>query len=264
MLIDSHFHAFSEKIAEKAITKLELTCKQKALTRGTLAEALSLFEEWGVDKGVLLPIATKPTQQTIINDWAAEHNQGKIIAFGSVHPDANDVYEELQRIKALGLYGVKLHPDYQDFFIDEPRLDGFFSMLEEIGLPVTIHAGFDPLSPKKIHCQPEPCRHMLGQHPKLRVILAHLGGNYQWQESLDHICGMDGEVYLDTAYCLETPNDLLLKMIRKHGSERVLFASDCPWTSSKATFEKLESIGLTEMEKDNIYYKNAANLFGLN
>ena len=75
-----------------------------------------------MDKGVVLPIATKPTQQTIINDWAAQQQDEILYCYGSVHPDAPDVLEELERIRQLGLHGIKLHPDYQGFFADEPRM----------------------------------------------------------------------------------------------------------------------------------------------
>lgn len=263
MLIDAHIHAFADKIAERAITQLEITCRQKALTKGTLRETLSLLEKWGVDKAVLLPITTKPAQQTVINNWAAENNKGRIVSFGSVHPEAEDLEEELQRIKSLGLKGVKLHPDYQRFEINEPRVDRMFSMLEELGLPVTIHAGLDPLSPEHIYCEPEACAGMLRRHPKLKVILAHMGGNERWEDSLEHICGIGGEVYLDTAYSLFIPDELMLKMIRKHGASRILFASDCPWTSSEETMKKIDALPLTNSEKELIFYRNAADIIGI-
>ena len=98
MLIDAHFHAFADSIAKRAIETLEKNCHQPALTDGTLSSALALFDKWGVDKAVLLPIATKPTQQRVINDWAAANNTDRVIAFGSVHPDAPDLEAELERI----------------------------------------------------------------------------------------------------------------------------------------------------------------------
>lgn len=263
MLIDLHFHAFTENIAAKAMEKLTVTCGVPAFTDGTLSAALSLFDECGVDKGVLLPIATKPSQQRTINDWALGCESDKVISFGTVHPDAEDLFEEMHRVKSLGLHGFKLHPEYQGFFINERRLDVMFSEFESIGLPVTIHAGFDPVSPDTTYCMPEPAAEMIKRHPKLRVILAHMGGNEYWEQSLEHICGLDGEVYLDTAYSLYMPDELMLKMIRKHGADRVLFASDCPWQSPALIFEKIDRLPLTSDEKDRIFFKNAADLLDL-
>lgn len=264
MLIDFHMHAFSEKIAERAIRQLEITCGQEALTNGTITEARQLMSSSRVDKAVLLPIATKPSQQTVINDWASSlDGKDGVISFGSVHPDASDMLDELERIKKLGLHGVKLHPDYQGFFINEPRLDLLWDSLEHLDLPVTIHAGLDPLSPDVVHCMPGETKKMLCRHPKLKVILAHMGGNEHWQESYDELCGISGEIYLDTAYILYCPDDMLTRMIRKHGADRVLFASDCPWTSPKDTFEKIDRLPLSDDEKDLIFHTNAERLLNI-
>ena len=101
MLIDFHVHCFNEKIAEKAISVLEERAGIAPYTRGLISQTTALFDKWGVDKGVLLPIATKPSQQKVINDWAAAQDGGRFISFGSVHPDAEDLTEELDRIVEL-------------------------------------------------------------------------------------------------------------------------------------------------------------------
>lgn len=262
MLIDFHFHAFTDKIAVRAMEKLTATCGVLAFTDGRLSSALQCFDRWGVDRGVLLPIATKPSQQRTINDWAAENDGGRVISFGTVHPDSEDLFEEMHRVKEMGLHGFKLHPEYQGFFINEPRLAPMFSELECIGLPVTVHAGLDPISPEVTYCMPEPASEMIKRHPKLRIILAHMGGNEYWKESLEHICGLDGEVYIDTAYSLYVPDELMLKMIRKHGADRVLFASDCPWQSAELMFRKIDALPLTDDEKEKIFFRNALELLG--
>ena len=260
MLIDFHIHAFADRIAARAMEKLTATCHVPAFTDGTLSDALRCFDEWGVDRGVLLPIATKPSQQRTINDWAAENDGGSIISFGSVHPDADDLFEEMYRVKELGLHGFKLHPEYQGFFIGERRLDPMLSELEKLGMPVTVHAGLDPISPEITYCMPEPAAEMIKRHPKLRIILAHMGGNEFWQQSLDHICGLDGEVYLDTAYSLYIPDDLFLKMIKKHGADRILFASDCPWQSAELMYKKIDSLALSDDDKEKIFFRNALSV----
>ena len=263
MLIDFHTHAFAPKIAARAIEQLTVTCETRPLTDGTVEDTLRRMDEWGVDRAVLLPIATKPTQHTVINTWAKETDGGRFISFGSVYPKSEEAPEVLENIKALGLHGVKLHPDYQDCFVNERCLDPFYDELERLGLPVVFHAGLDPVSPDCIHCDPEAAADMLSRHRKLRAVFAHLGGNEQWQRSLDHLCGAPGEVYLDTAYSLYCPDELMLKIIRKHGAERVLFASDCPWAPADRTLEKLMRIGLTDSELDLITHRNAERLLGL-
>ena len=120
MLVDFHVHAFAEKIAARAIGQIAGKADLIPETDGTAEGLRRRLQEWGVDKGVVLPIATKPTQQTIINDWAAQQQDDTLYCYGSVHPDAPDVLEELERIRQLGLHGIKLHPDFQRFDIDSP------------------------------------------------------------------------------------------------------------------------------------------------
>ena len=143
MLIDSHIHVFPDALAPKVIPKLAAISGYDNQTDGTLASTLEKMREWGVDKGVFFSIATKPSQQKSINDFCASIASDTVIPFGSVHPDAPDWEPELERIAALGLKGIKLHPDYQDFDMDEPRVLPIFQKARDLGLCVAVHAGLD-------------------------------------------------------------------------------------------------------------------------
>lgn len=265
MLIDFHTHAFNPKIAEKAISQLQDCCHIEPYTRGLIPQLINRMDEWGVDKACMLPIATKTTQQKIINDWAAEINDSydRILAFGTVHPQALNALQEAKRIKKLGLYGVKLHPDYQQFMVDDPALDPLYDCLTELELPVIFHAGLDTVSPQLIHCTPKRAANMFKRHPDMKVIFAHLGGNECWDRVYELLAGLDGQIYLDTAFCAACPDELMTKIIKRHGSERILFASDCPWESSAKMAEKLLRLDISDDDREKIFYKNAASLLGL-
>lgn len=187
MVIDFHTHAFNDKIAEKAIAKLEVVSNQKAYSNGKIDAIDEITKSGVIDKAVLLPVATKPTQQTIINDWAKEMGDKyeNIIPFGSVHPFAEDVFDELQRIKEMGLYGVKLHPDYQEFFIDDEKVFKVYEKCAKLSLPVVFHAGWDPLSPDLVHAPPKASRKAHDAVPQMTMILAHMGGMKHWEEVLE-------------------------------------------------------------------------------
>ena len=263
MLIDFHVHCFNPKIAERAIKALQERADIPPLTNGLIEDTVRMFDLWGVDKGVLLPIATKPSQQLVLNDWCAANNNGRFISFGSVHPDADDVCGELDRIIALGLHGIKLHPDYQGFMVDEDRLDFLYDEIEKRDLPVIFHAGFDVISPALIHCPVTGVLNMLRKHPHLKVILAHLGGNDSHQQVLDLLAGCGGQVYLDTAFTGRYVTDEIMeKIIRKHGADRILFASDCPWDSPAVIRDKILRLGISDDDKDKIFSQNALRLLG--
>ena len=275
MIIDFHVHAFADKIAERAMGQLTKTLSEATeyltqttenvpCTNGTLADLIDKMDESSIDKGVLLPIATKPSQQTIVNDWAKESESDRIIPFGSVHPDAEDALDELERIKEMGLYGVKLHPDYQDFFVDEERLFPIYEKCVELELPILFHAGFDPLSPNVIHAMPDAFARILDRLPDITMILAHFGGMMKWDMVEEYLIGREGNLYFDistvTGYLGDEQAE---RMIKRHGSDRILFASDMPWDLPQNIISLVKRLNLPKEDKENILHKNAERLLKL-
>ena len=264
MIIDFHIHAFPNDIAERAINTLSEVVNVQCHTNGTMDDTRRLLEEQRIDYGVLLPIATKPTQQFTINSWAAEQFNGRIISFGTVHPDAPDVEEEIYRIKSLGLKGIKIHPDYQNVFLFEEKMKPIYRLCEELKLPLLMHMGYDPLSPAVRHAMPYHLLTITEEFPKLKIIGAHLGGVFAWEEVLFYLCGRDN-IWLDTAHLAGwIEPKLLTAIIKKHGADKILFASDCPWHKPQMELELIETLPLTEAEKERIYWKNATELLEIN
>ena len=67
----------------------------------------------------------------------------RLIPFGSVFPHAPDALEELERIRDMGLVGVKFHPDYQGFFVDDEKMKPIYRKISQLGLITVFHAGKD-------------------------------------------------------------------------------------------------------------------------
>ena len=263
MYIDFHTHAFADKIAQKAIARLESVSNLKAYTDGTVGGLKRLLAEDKIDKAVFLPIATKPSQQEIINNLSASLNSDDFICFGSVHPDSPDALNELERIKALGLKGVKFHPDYQEFFVEDEKMLPIYKKCEELGLIVVFHAGYDPLSPDLIHCLPQPSAQIAKRFPNLKIVLAHLGGMYRFEDVYNYVAGLPN-VWLDTAFLASRISDEMLeKIIRKHGADKVLLASDAPWQRPADAVEQIQNLPLSDTQKEWIFHKSAEHLLNL-
>ncbi len=269
MYIDFHTHAFSDKIVEKAMSSLIATGSAyglKAHTDGTVRGLKELLVKRNISKAVILPIATKPSQQTIINDWAAQVMQEDdfFCPFGSIHPDADDFEEEIDRIKSLNLHGIKLHPDYQNFMIDDPKLIPVFRKCAKAGLPVLIHSGFDPLSPNLIHCTPQAAARAFEKCPETTMIFAHGGAMNMWDDVEKYLAGKEGNIYFDVSVIAgRISTEQLTKIIRKHGADRILFGSDCPWDDPANEIDMINQTELNQEEKDMIFYKNALKLLNL-
>ncbi|HAS78269.1 MAG TPA: hypothetical protein DCS38_00715 [Ruminococcus sp.] len=271
MYLDFHVHAFNEKIAQRAISSLEKTARYTAYTDGTLEDTRKKLIQNNISKAVLLPVATKPSQQKVINDWAKASEDDFFISFGSVHPDADDVLDELERIKKIGLHGVKMHPDYINMFSDDPKMIRVYRKCAELDLPVIIHGGYDPLSPELVHALPEASARAFDAVPEMTFIIAHLGGMYHWDEVEKYLVGKKGNLYFDIAVINRAIEDNHLeysqieRIVKNHGVERILFASDCPWDCPANEIDIVNNhLNLTDEEKELIFHKNAEKLLKLN
>lgn len=263
MIIDFHTHCFPEKIAERAIASLSHAAGGLVPhTKGTPESLVRLMDDVGISKSVVLGIATNEKQMQNVNNFAKELSSDRLIGFGSVHPDSENVFEELERIKSLGLKGVKFHPEYQSFYVDDIKMKQIYEKIASLGLITVFHAGLDLGYAPPYHCTPDRMARALEWFNGAPVIAAHFGGFGFTEEVIEKLCGLP--IYLDTAFAHSSiARDLALAIIKKHGADKILFASDCPWHSPALEIRFIESLDLSEEEKQLIYYKNAERLLGM-
>lgn len=263
MIIDFHTHCFPDHLAPKAVERLSMVGGGlMAYTDGTLAGLRRRMAEDGIDAAVVLNIATKPQQQTNVNNFAAAiNNEQDIFSFGSVHPDAEDALEELERIKELGLKGVKFHPEYQQFAVDDPKMKPLYRKVSELGLITVFHAGVDYGFPPPYGCTPEALASVLDCF-ETPVVAAHWGGLQFSEDVIRHLCGRD--VYIDTSFGYGRLTRFHAeKILELHGMDKMLFATDTPWHTASLEMRLLATLGLSEEEKEKLFCGNAKNLLGI-
>lgn len=263
MLIDIHTHAFPDKIAPMAMEKLSFASGGlKPQTDGTLK---SLKEEMAKDKidiAVVQSIATNPTQMQNVNNFACELDKdSKIYAFGSVHPDAPDALSELERIKDMGLKGVKFHPEYQSFYADDEKMKPIYKKISSLGLITLFHAGHDYGFGMPYHCMPDNILGALKWFDS-PVIAAHWGGVGCGEEVIKKLAGRD--VWFDLSFGYGAmPKTFAQEIVDKHTPDRLLFGSDMPWHRPSWEKRLIETLDISEEDKEKIYYKNASALLGI-
>ena len=262
MLIDFHTHSFPEMIASAALEKLSFVSGgMRPNTDGTVVGYKKLMSEQGVDKAVMLSIATNSTQQKKVNDFAAKVNSEEIIAFGSIFPDSDDWSKELERIKSLGLKGVKLHPDYQGFSVDDEKMFPIYKKISSLGLITVFHAGLDYGFPPPYGATPEKLEKAL-KYFDSPVVAAHWGGLDCGEGVVKHLCGKD--IYFDTSFgYANMPKYYAAKIIETHTADKMLFGSDCPWHTPEMEMRLLSTLKLTKDEMEKITHKNAEKLLNI-
>lgn len=269
MIIDFHTHIFPDKIAERAIRKLETNGKIKAFLNGTEDALHQSMLEHNIAISVVLPVVTDPKQTASVNRFAVELTQAyadektaRFISFGGVHPKSPTIKEDIRWIKEHGLAGIKLHPDYQDTYFDDPAYEKIIDYASEEGLITVVHAGRDLAFPDDVHCTPRMAAKLIEKiHPE-KLVLAHTGGNQMWDEVEEELAGKD--VYMDISFSLHAiPKEQFLRIVRRQGPEKMLFGTDSPWGGQGEVLSAFEKTGLTEDEKQMILWKNAAGLLKL-
>ncbi|MCS7180861.1 MAG: amidohydrolase, partial [bacterium] len=174
-IIDIHTHAFPDNVAEKAIPLLEEEGKIKAKLDGKISSLLSSMDKHGIEKSVICSIATKPTQYNPILKWSKEINSERIIPFPSFHQDDPFVFERIEEIKKEGFKGIKLHPYYQKFVVDEEKMMKIYDKICKENLILVLHTGFDFAFERVKIADPEKIMNVKRVFPNLKLITTHLG-----------------------------------------------------------------------------------------
>lgn len=269
MIIDFHTHVFPPKIAPRTLEVLKGNAyesrgvKAIAYTEGTVDSLRASMEENGVSLSVVLPIATKPTQTTSINDFAQFITDGNIISFGSLHPCQDDWEDVLVDLSRRGFKGIKIHPQYQDVYIDSPEVIRVVKKAEELGLYTVFHAGKDiGFPPETDLCTPKRIKNLLDYVSGKYLVAAHLGSFEMWDDVEKYLVGT--KISFDVSFaCDFVGKEQLLRIIKKHGADKILYGSDSPWGSQSAPLRVLETLDLTKDEMDFILFKNAKRILDL-
>ncbi len=278
MIIDIHTHAFPDYLAPKAMSILKKQGEGKlfACHDGTIQGLKENMIKWNITHSVLVPIVTKQSQTKSLNEWAKsqiEADDNKIIPFGSFFPHSDDYKRDIDFICELGLLGIKLHPEYQNFhLLDEKMIQAYEYALSK-GLHIIFHAGEDDGLPPPYKSKPQDFAYLADLFDSQtrtnnnfgKIIVAHLGGYRQWNLVYKHLAGKN--VYFDTCMGFNTltgfSKEVFLKILERHGADKILFGSDSPWSVAYEELKTLDALPITEEEKSLIKGKNAAKLLNI-
>jgi len=258
-IFDVHAHIFPEKVAEKAVESIGNFYGIRMAGAGTAEDLLDSGRRINVLKYVIHSTATRVEQVGAINDFISgvQNANNCFIGFGTLHPGLENVETEVERIISLGLKGIKLHPDFQDFNIDDSEMLPIYRTLEG-RLPVLMHMGDE----NRTSSRPKRLARIMELFPKLTIIAAHLGGYQMWDESMEYLVGKN--LYFDTSSSLwKLDRTRVVEIIRRHGVNKVLFGTDYPMWSHEDELERFNRLDLTQEEREFILWKNACRLLNI-
>lgn len=261
-IIDAHCHIYPDKIAQAASDHTGEFYSIKMGFDGTVSSLLKNGEVSGVDRYIVQSVAVTPKQVSAINKYIAAEvadKNGLFVGFGTLHPLSENIAADVEQIVSLGLRGVKLHPDMQEFAIDDERYLDMYRLCEENRLPMLIHMGdnrTDLSHPKRLF-------RVMEMFPDLTVIAAHLGGYTLWEEASTILPGLPN-LYTDcSSSFFGLDDDAIVRIIRRYGTDRVLFGSDYPMWDAAAESDHLMSLPFSDEEKRAMFAGNIKKLLGI-
>jgi predicted TIM-barrel fold metal-dependent hydrolase len=154
---------------------------------GTIQRLLKLLDACGIDQAVCFAPFAHQCDGTGIdpNSWLAgelKKYPGKLHGFGTIDTRRADVSEQVRRAKQLGLLGLKLHPNAQNFDILSSRLFEIYQAAQDYGLFITFHSGVHQA--RLLQTAVLRFDEIAWNFPKLKFSMEHVGGYHFFNEAL--------------------------------------------------------------------------------
>lgn len=258
-VINAHCHIYPEKIASKAVKGIRDFYDLDMSLNGKTDDLIRDGSNVGVVHYLVHSVATTPKQVKSINEFISyevNEHEGLFTGFGTLHPDSEDIEGDVSHLLDLGLKGVKLHPDFQLFALNEKRAFDLGEAINDAGIPVLIHCGDFRYN----YSNPEQLKPFLERFPDMTVIGAHFAGWSMWEDATSKLAGTPN-LYVDLSSSLYalTP-ETAKELIHAYGADRVLWGTDYPMWDASSEMEYFNKIDLTEQERRQILYENASKL----
>ncbi len=258
-IIDVHAHIYPEKIALKAAKSIGDFYHLHMHHDGKIETLIEENRKANIGKSIIHSVAVKWENADSINTFIAkevENHGSQLIGFATVHPEDPKITQTLDKGKKQGLRGIKLHPDFQKFSIDDQKAYPIYQWASENHFPILVHTGdfrYETSSPFKM-------ANILREFPQMQVVCAHLGAWSQWEEG-HRVLAKFENAWVDTSsslYVLEAEKGR--KIIEKFNRERVLFGTDFPMWNPKEEVERFFKLGFNAKTNEAILSKNANKL----
>lgn len=265
-VVDSHVHLYPDPLALKVTPALASRFGNAPAFDGTVGGCIAKNATSGILASLNLPVATKPDSVGGTNrfwsGYAPARSKGGVFSLASFHPQVEDKAAEVARIAEAGFTGIKFHPEYQLFGFNDAGMDDAWAAMSDFGLVAYLHAGGERVFKPPYRSTPSDVATLQQRFPKLKIVAAHLGGFGMWDEAEAALVGTS--VYLDLSHTFFwMPDAQILRMVKAHGAERILFGTDAPWQDQGEVLEAFLKLPLAEPERRAICHTNASTLFHL-
>lgn len=275
--IDFHVHASTSEWLEGSIgPMLERTARyfRSDVRVRTVEQMAKEYEQLDL-LGVLLgwDAETATGLPPLTNDWVADVCRSypeQFVGFAGIDPHKQDSVDELERaVTELGLRGLKLHPQVQEFYPDDEKFESLWKKCEEHRLPIVVHVGQTGLGAGTPggwgiafdYGRPMLMDKVAARHPDLTVIMAHFG--YPWHLEVLASALHKNNVWVDlSGWRPRYIPPEVTREARGRLSDRFVWGSDYPMLDPGRVLDEIGELELKGAEED-VLRNNAARLLGI-
>ena len=257
---DVHVHIYPNKIAAKAAQSVgNFYHVSMAENVGSVGRLMERIEGTDIERCVVHSVAVRPGTVGSINDFISRTCQEnpQFVGFMTLHQDTPNMEAEIERACAMGLKGIKLHPDTQGVNMDDERLMVAYAIAERRGLPVIFHCGdyrYDFSHPRRL------CR-ILHEFPNLVVNAAHFGGWSIYDYALEFL--EHERCFLDMSSSMRYLGPRRTReLVETYGYDRIMFGSDFPMWTPGDELNVFRSLGFGEAALERMCWHNAERFLG--
>ncbi|MFJ2771651.1 amidohydrolase family protein [Streptomyces sp. NPDC087300] len=266
-LIDVHTHFMPERVLNKVWAFFDgvdwdITYRHEEERR------VALLREFGVLAFTSMLYPHKAGMAQWLNGWSHDfaRRTPDCLHTATFYPEPG-VEAYVREAVESGARVFKSHIQVGGYDPNDVLIDGVWGLLAEAGVPIVIHCGTGPHPGK--HTGPEPMARLLARHPRLRLVVAHMGMP-EYAEFFA-LAERYEEVRLDTTMAFTDFSERLMPFPREEAArlaglgDRVLLGSDFPNIPYPYAhqLESLERLGLGDDWLRGVLYGNGARLFGL-
>lgn len=269
-IIDTHAHIFPTKIAaaaaratavfyETAQTPTRPSLEHMIAHGGTSEELLACAREAGISKLLVFSCATKAEQvDSIINFIVREcEAHPEFIGAGTMHIDYPNFEGACNRMLSLGIRGIKLHPDIQQFRVDDERLLPLYEIMQAKGMYLISHTGDNRYQ----FSNPDKLLRLAKMFPKMNFICAHFAGWSEW-DTARNIMRREN-IYMDTGSTIGFSSpETAKKAFSAFDHTHIFFGSDYPMWDPKTELESILRLGLPDEVLEGVLHKNFERFLG--
>lgn len=257
---DAHTHIFPGKIALKATKSIGDFYDINMECSATVENLIKNSNEINAKRMLVCSSAVTKEQVDAINSFiiSACKDNSSLLGFAALHPETENIEDILDFCMENGLRGIKLHPDFQKFYIDDPHAYPIYKSAAKRGIPILFHMGdarYDFSSPDRL-------KKVMHDIPDLKIMAAHFGGYMRWDSAIK--LPKSENLYFDTSSSLYIiKKDMVYRFIEKFGDDKFLFGTDFPMWNAKEELNRFLSLKLGKSSEEKILHKNFETLFSL-